>query len=354
MKTIARLVLTPGMEIGEDVLNSRGEVIVPAHTIVDVTVMSRLERHSIMAVSVLDEIDYATTHFEKVRLSQAFKNFEQLYNHLFPQYKAMMNNLVEKGTPVDTSILLQIYHILTEKVVSGRQLLDFLYNMVPSEDELTHTHCMNSALIAGVFADWLGMKPHEKETLILCAYFYDIGKLKLPNSLLWKSGKLTDVEFAQIKTHPFLGYEIVKDLDLDPHIFKSILMHHERCDGKGYPSRLKMQQIDFYARHISIIDAYEAMTSPRAYRQSLTPLEVVERFEDTGFMQYDHEILKPIMSRIADTQLGMTVKLSDDTIWEIFLPNQIRFSKPTLKREGIGGIELLDLSKSPLKIVALY
>ncbi|MGN0431706.1 MAG: HD-GYP domain-containing protein [Lachnospiraceae bacterium] len=356
MKTIARMVLKPGMEIGEDVLNSRGEVIVPAHTIVDATIISRLERHSVMAISVMDEIDYATTHFEKVRLSQAFKNFERLYLHLFPQYKEMMNNLVEKGTPVDTNILLQIYYILTEKVVSGRQLLDFLYNMVPSEDELTHTHCMNSALIAGVFADWLGMKTSEKEMLILCAYFYDIGKLKLPNSLLWKAGRLTDVEFARIKTHPFLGYEIVKDQDLDPHIFKSILMHHERCDGKGYPSRLKMQQIDFYARHISIIDAYEAMTSPRSYRQSLTPLEVVERFEDTGFMQYDHEILKPIMSRIADTQLGMTVKLSDDSIWEIFLPNQIRFSKPTLKREGKNGqLELLDLmQRTDLKIVSIF
>lgn len=356
MKTIASMVLKPGMEIGEDVLNSRGEVIIPTHTIVDDSVIARLKRHSVMAVSIMDEIDYATTHFEKVRLSNAFKNFRQLYMHLFPQYKSMMNNLVEKGIPADTDILLQIYYILTEKIVSGRQLLDFLYNMVPSEDELTHTHCMNSALIAGVFADWLGMKPKEKETLILCAYFYDIGKLKLPNSLLWKSGKLTDVEFARIKTHPLLGYEIVKDHDLDPHIIKSILMHHERCDGNGYPSHLKMQQIDFYARHISIIDAYEAMTSARSYRQSLTPLEVVARFEDTGFMQYDHEILKPIMSRIADTQLGMTVKLSDESIWEIFLPNQIRFSRPTLKRESQNGqVELLDLMKHPdLKIVSIF
>ena len=76
----------------------------------------------------------------------------------------------------------------------------------------------------------------------------------------------------------------------------------------------------------------------------------------TGFMQYDHEILKPIMSRIADTQLGMTVKLSDDSIWEIFLPNQIRFSKPTLKREGKNGqLELLDLmQRTDLKIVSIF
>lgn len=357
MKTVARMALKPGMEIGEDVLNNRGDVLFPAHTIIDATVLAKLERHSIMAVSVLDEIDFATTHFEKVRLSRAFKNFEQLYLHLFPQYKEMMNRLVGFGYPVDISILLQIYHILTEKVSSGRQLLDFLYNMVPNEDELTHTHCLNSALIAGVFADWLGMKPEEKDTLILCAYFYDIGKLKLPNSILWKQGKLSDEEFAQVKTHPILGYEIIKNqTNLNVHIINSILMHHERCDGQGYPSRLYMQQIDFYARHISIIDAYEAMTSPRSYRKSLTPLEVVERFEASGMMQYDYDILRPIMIRIADTQLGMTVKLSDDTIWEIFLPNSIHFSKPTLKRvDDKGQLELLDLSQRPdLKIVSIY
>ena len=357
MKTVARMALEPGMEIGEDVINSRGDVIFPAHTIIDTTVLAKLERHSIMAISILDEIDFATTHFEKIRLSREFKNFEKLYLHLLPQYKEMMNRLVGFGYPVDTAILLQIYHILTEKVSSGRQLLDFLYNMVPSEDELTHTNSLNSALIAGVFADWLGMKPDEKNTLILCAYFYDIGKLKIPNSILWKPGKLTESEFAQIKTHPILGYEIVKNqTNLNVHIINSILMHHERCDGQGYPSRLHMPQIDFYARHIAIIDAYEAMTSPRSYRQSLTPLEVVERFEASGMMQYDYEILRPIMIRIADTQLGMTVKLNDDSVWEIFLPNSIHFSKPTLKREGDKGqLELLDLSQRPdLKIVSIY
>ena len=110
------------------------------------------------------------------------------------------------------------------------------------------------------------------------------------------------------------------------------------------------------ARHIAIIDAYEAMTSARSYRKSLSPLEVVERFEASGMMQYDYDILRPLMIRIADTQLGMTAKLSDDTVWEIFLPNSIHFSKPTLKRENEKGeLELLDLSqRKDLKIVSIY
>ena len=357
MKTIARAALQPGMELAEDILTGSGELIAAAHTKVDDSVISRLVRHDIMAVNIMEEIDYATTHFERVRLSDGYKHFVESYQNLFPYYKSMMNALVENGTPVDTKALLEIYHALTDNITFNRTLLDYLYLMLASEDEMTYAHCLNSALIAGAFANWLGMKEEEKNTLILCGYFYDIGKLKLPDDLLWKPGKLTDVEFARIKTHPILGYNIVKDqTNLSPAIFKSILMHHERCDGQGYPSHLKMEQIDFYARHISIIDAYEAMTSPRTYRPTMMPLQVLERFEASGMMQYDYSILHPIMTRIADSQIGMTVKLSDDSMWEIFLINQLHMSRPILRKNVTEDqIELLDLAeRRDLQITAIY
>ncbi len=358
MKAIARMALTPGMELAEDVVNSHNEIIVRAHTQVDNAVISRLERYQIMVVSIMEEIDYATTHFEKIRLSEGFSRFEKDYQRIFPEYKERMNALVENGTPVDPETLLGYYHLLADPVPRGKLLLDYLYNMVPSEDELTHAHCFNSALIAGVFADWLAMKEYQKNMLIQCAFFYDIGKLKISNELLWKPGKLTDIEFEEIKTHTLLGYNIVKNQDnLDPSVIKSILMHHERCDGRGYPSKLKMQQIDFYARHIAIIDAYEAMTSPRSYRQSLLPLQIVEHFEKNGMLQYDYNILRPIMKRIADTQIGLSVKLSDDSVWEIFLINERHFSRPVLKRNlpDSDKIDFLDLDRrKDLTVTAIY
>lgn len=358
MKAIARMALVPGMELAEDVLNSHNEVIFPAHTCVDQSVISRLERYQIMVVSIMEEIDYATTHFEKIRLSEGFSLFEKTYQQIFPEYKQGMNALVEQGTPIDTERLIGYYHQLADPIPSGKLLLDYLYNMVPGEDELTYAHCFNSALIAGVFADWLAMKEPQKNQLILCAFFYDIGKLKLSDELLWKAEKLTDVEFEEIKTHTLLGYDIVKSQNnLADCVIKSILMHHERCDGRGYPSKLKMQQIDFYARHISIIDAYEAMTSSRSYRQPMLPLQIVEHFEKEGMLRYDYNILRPIMKRIADTQIGLSVKLSDDSVWEIFLINERYFSRPVLKRnrEEDGQIDFLDLAKhKELTISAIY
>lgn len=358
MKTIARLALQPGMELGEDIRNNQGDVVIPAHTIVDDTVLTRLARLNVMAVQIMEDLDYATTYYEKIRFSESFRAFEKAYREQFEKYKAMMNALVNHDTPVDTTELLSIYEILTKQVGSNIRMLEYLNNMMLSEDELTHTHCLNSALIAGVFADWLSMDANEKETSILCAYFYDIGKLKLPYDLLWKPGKLTDVEFAQIKTHPLLGFQMVQNqTNLNPHVIKSILMHHERCDGTGYPSKLKMHQIDPYARFIAIIDAYEAMTSARSYRQSLTPLQVVARFEESGLVQYDYEILRPIINHIADSQIGLTVKLNDDSTWEIFMLNQTKLSRPVLKRTHpeTGEMEFLDLLKRPdLEIITIH
>lgn len=115
-------------------------------------------------------------------------------------------------------ILLTIYNELYYYITSGPVLLDYLYNLMPSEDELTYTQGLNAALLAGTFADWLGMNEEEKNTLILCGFYYDIGKLQLPYELLWKPGKLTDEEFKVIKTHPVVGYTTVRNQDLNEHV----------------------------------------------------------------------------------------------------------------------------------------
>lgn len=128
-------------------------------------------------------------------------------------------------------ILLTIYNELYYYITSGPVLLDYLYNLMPSEDELTYTQGLNAALLAGTFADWLGMSEEEKNTLILCGFYYDIGKLQLPYELLWKPGKLTDEEFKVIKTHPVVGYTTVRNQDLNEHVKNAVIMHHERLDG---------------------------------------------------------------------------------------------------------------------------
>lgn len=351
MKDVARMALENGMVIGEDVYSYQNELLYPKDTVVDDAVISKLTRYSIMVVSIKEEIDYATTHFEKVRLSSEFKSFELTYNNCMSIFRKLINGFVEQGTPVKMSSLMDIYAKIASRARSGEQLLDYLYNMLPSEDDLTHAHCLNSALIAGVFGTWLGLSQEDTLLLVQCGFFYDIGKLKLPQDLLWKSGKLTDLEFTKLKTHTMLGFDILKNCDMDEHVIKATLMHHERCDGSGYPSKLRSSQIDVFAKYIAIIDAYEAMTSARTYRQSLNPFQVIANFERGGYDKYDETILKPILSHIAATQLGFKVRLNNDVEAEIVRINEDRLTRPVLQ----SGDTEIDLSKeADLDIIAIY
>ena len=348
MKTIARMTLEPGMVLASDVFSYQNELLLHKNTTLTPMDITKLAMYSIMCVDIMEPSDYATTHYEKVRLSSGFQKFEKAYNTALPQYKKIMFDFVVNHKPVDLDELFTIYMQITSCCKTGEILLDYLYNMLPSEDDMTYAHCLNSALIAGVFGTWLGISEDEMITLICCAYFYDIGKLLLPAKLIWKPDKLTPQEFEMIKTHTLRGFNLIKDLDLDENIMKATLEHHERCDGTGYPSHLRDRQINVFAKYISIIDAYEAMTSARTYRESLTPMIVVENFEKSA-SYYTPSILLPILQHIANSQLGMKIRLSDDKTGEIIMINSGHLSRPLVKC----GEEVIDLSKhNEIKIVA--
>lgn len=340
MISIASIALMPGMELGEDVFNFKNELLVPANTVLDDNHIKKISRHSVMCVTIKEEVDYATTSFEKIHYSKGFKAFAKVYNENLPKYKALMINFVTNKISFHSSQLMDIYRTIVQSVPKTELLLDYLYCMLPSEDDMTHAHCLNSALIAGVFAKWLNLSKMDSDILIKCGFFYDIGKLKLPNELIWKPERLTELEYTKVKTHTLIGFDLLKDMDLDAHIINATLMHHERCDGSGYPSRLRGDKIDRFAKYIAIIDSYEAMTSARIYRQSLHPFQVIANFEKAGFIIYEETILRPILSHIAAAQMGNTVRLNDGRTGEIILINQRSLSRPILRSQD----GLIDLS----------
>ncbi len=341
MKEIASMILKPGMILAKDVLH-KNRLLYAAGTKVDAVMIDRLKRYSIMCVSVKDEEDLATTHYEKMRYNQNFLQYEKRFAELLLEYKAYMLMFIETGMKPQDSAYLKIYNELAALVPGGNALLDYLYQMVPNEDELTYTHSLNSAMLAGCFADWLKFSEEKKNLLIMCAFFYDIGKCKLPYDILWKPDKLTEQEFQLVKTHPTVGYEMVQYIHLNDHIKNTILMHHERMDGLGYPGGLKGDEIDVYAKIIAIVDAYIAMASPRSYREALSSMQILSNFEKNS-ARYDMEYLLPLMKRIADAQIGTRVRLNNETEWEVLIIHPTRFSRPIL-RNNKG--ELLDLSQN--------
>ncbi len=349
MKSVAVMALMPGMILGEDVV-SQGKVLYPAGTVLDSAMIAKMSRYSLMCAVIKEDIDLASTHYEKIRFNENFNRFERLYNNALMRYKSLMMSFLQTGRQIPDDDLLQIYNDLCTVIPSGSVLLDYLYNLMPNEDELTFSHGLNSALLAGAISDWLAMNNMARRNMILCGFYYDIGKLQLPYQLLWKPGKLTPEEFRIIQTHPVVGYSLVQGLDLNPHIKNAIIMHHERLDGSGYPYHLQGGAIDIYARYIAIVDAYIAMASPRSYRSALTPLQIVANFEE-NMARYDIELLMTVMNKIAAAQIGTRVQTSDGRIWEVLIIQPNKLSRPIMKNDDS---EVLNLLEHPeLEIVKM-
>ena len=339
MKPVARVELKPGMTLGEDVI-AKDAVLFPAGTVLTQNNIDRLKRHSIIVCTIMEDVDFAATHYERLLYSQEFKKFEQKHAENLALYGRLMMEIAVTGNQIPEKDLMDIYADMRSTYETGAVLLDYLYNLMPNEHALTFNHSFNSALLAGAFAEWMDLSEIDHNNLILSGFYYDIGKLKLPYDLLWNSGKLSKEEFDIVKRHPSIGWAMLGNAGLDPRIQDAVLKHHERMDGSGYPKECTGEEINLYARYLGIVDTYIAMASPRPHRSALTPLQIIGHFEK-DMPKYDAEILLPLMRRIANAQIGSTVSLSDESVWDVFLLHPERLSRPTLKNKDNTVLDLL-------------
>lgn len=170
-----------------------------------------------------------------------------------------------------------------------RSLLDSIAAIaatIEMRDPYTAGHQRRVAEIATTIARELRLPEDQVEGLYLAATVHDIGKIRIPAELLSKPGKLTAVEFSLIQQHSEAGYEILKGIDFPWPIAKTVLQHHERLDGSGYPSGLKDGETLLEARILAVADVVEAMVSHRPYRAGLgvdAALEEITHYRGTRY-----------------------------------------------------------------------
>lgn len=152
--------------------------------------------------------------------------------------------------------------------------LHMYLDKIHSKDPITGQHCGKAAEYAVFLGQKLDLTSEEIEQLSDAALLHDIGKIKVPDAILLKSSALTAEEYEIIKCHSKWGADIIedevtKDVQWKDIIIEIIRHHHERYDGKGYPQGLPGEKIPFFAQIISIVDAFDAMTSDRPYRSAM-------------------------------------------------------------------------------------
>ncbi len=350
MKTILSKNLLPGMVLAEDVATPNSNRLFEKGTILSSKDIAKIAFYSIREVMVEeDDVDRllmsnesvsGLTSSEMIRRSQVFREFKKDFEECASKFEEDIKEFVINGKSIDINKLVEPIYALLNRGTTTVGVFQMLHNL-RNYDDATYTHCINVALATNILAQWMKWSPEEIETATFAGLFHDIGKILVPDSIITKPAKLDAEELAIVRTHPQKGYDILKDMDISTHVKNAALMHHERCDGSGYPTGMKAPMIDKYAKIVSIVDVYDAMTSARHYREPLCPFIAISMFEEEGYHKYDTEMILCFLENVVNTYLLDTVKLNTGEVGEIVFINRTFLSKPTIKI----GEDYIDLSK---------
>ncbi len=389
--------LRPGMVTAEPVYTKNKQVIIKENVTLDKRLIARLEFYSISAINVISEEQTSTkapedtissalspkkdpineapiakpvpenkttetvdrskfvnagnaSNFQKLQRSDEFHSFQVSYSQSIYTLKNYFEKLINREQVNFNEMLGSSMKILSEHKMTSIQLFDLLHNIRQIDDTI-FAHCLNVAFISRVLGKWMKLDREEIDMLTLAGLLHDIGKLKIPNEILAKPDKLTDEEFAIVKKHAQFGYEILKSYNLPERVLSSILHHHERCDGSGYPDRLPSDRLDDFTMIIATADVYDAMTASRCYRSALCPFTVIENFEKEGLQKYRPHVILTFLERIANTYQNNRVLLSNGAQGIIIMLNSSHLSKPIIKLDNGDFIDLS--SSSNLRITSI-
>lgn len=167
------------------------------------------------------------------------------------------------------------------------QAIKALAAAIDAKEPYTAQHSQRVTRLSMLLAEALGLGEDQRYTLQLSAQMHDVGKIGTPDTVLNKAGKLNAVEWRYMREHPVEGAEIIGQIEELSEVASIIRHHHERVDGKGYPDGLKGEAIPFLSRIIAIADAYEAMTSDRAYRKGRDREKALVELKADAGMQFD-------------------------------------------------------------------
>ncbi|MBN1443376.1 MAG: response regulator [Planctomycetes bacterium] len=184
---------------------------------------------------------------------------------------------------------------------SADDIVQCLMKVLEAKDPYLQGHSRRVSLLARAMGTDLGMNPAEIESLEWAALVHDLGKIGVPDILLNKKGELTEEEYDAVKLHSVYSADIIRPLACvkgGECAVDAVCHHHERVDGRGYPSGLDGRRIPFFSRIISVCDAYDAMTSCRSYRQAMSDEEAREQLRRGAGKQFDADLVDTFLKNL--------------------------------------------------------
>jgi putative nucleotidyltransferase with HDIG domain len=290
---------------------------------------------------------------EKVKFEEEIKEAKKVH----VETKAVIKNVlsdIRMGKSVSTNDAKKVVDDMTESIMRNRDALLCL-TQLKSKDEYTSLHSINVCVLCLTFGRHMGYQKIDLKILGIGALLHDIGKMKIPNEILNKPGKLTNEEFEIMKKHTIYSAEILsKTHDLPQRALEIPLQHHERYNGTGYPKGLKGDEIGVFGMISSIVDVYDAVTSNRVYHTGLQAHEALKRMYEWRGNDFHPTLMERFIQNVGIYLFGTLLNINTSQIGIVISINRIHILRPKVlliideKGKSYSNPQAIDLTeKSP-------
>ncbi len=340
--------LAPGMLLNEFIYNKSGAVVLPKGTRLTNEHIELLKSWGVVYTIKKPGVDVVLK--DKNSIQDAKKKELEQKEVLKEKYTATKEKItsfmeeVKKSDNFNNERVKEIEEVTEELLTYTLSATDYasLINQMKNKDTYTYQHSVNVAIYSSLMGKWLNYDVEAIQKLSLSATLHDIGKMKVPEEILNKPGKLTDNEFEEIKNHSKYGYKIVNNSsNLDQYVALAVLQHHERTDGSGYPFGVGEDRIYSFAKIIAIADIFDAITSERCYEGRFSPFDALKEIRHEAFKSLDPRIALLFLNNVTTFFIGAEVLLSNGKKGEIVYFNERDLYNPLVKIDD----DVIDLTK---------
>ncbi len=235
------------------------------------------------------------------------------------------------GKAVDTIGAQKLVEEITDSVSRNPGALISLARL-KTADDYTYMHSVAVCALMIALARQLDLDEELTQRLGIAGLLHDLGKALMPMDVLNKPGKLTDEEFAIIKTHPEEGYKLLlASTGADDIALDVVLHHHEKTDGSGYPKRLKNEEISLHAKRGAVCDVYDAITSNRPYKAGWDPAESLRRMAEWSNGHFDPTVFQAFVKSLGIYPIGSLVKLKSGRLGLVVEQSKKSLLTPCIK-----------------------
>lgn len=297
----------------------------------------------------IDTVIIAPGELQTSDLGEELVKAKRMHEQTRDYINDVLKNVYQGGVP-DIEKARERVNELVKNILTSPDML-VLLTQIKTKDEYTAIHSMNVCVLSIALGRYLGLPLDKLRTLGLGALLHDVGKMKVADSILKKTGKLTKEETSLMKAHSFLGYELLKnEKGMTDEVLSIIRDHHERTSGTGYPLGVKSEKISSLTKIVSLIDVYDALTSDRAYSDAMTQTNALHELYNIAKGNFEHQLVESLIKCIGIYPVGSIVEMNTGHVGVVVKLNDDQKLKPVVglilsrKKELYENIKLLNLA----------